>query len=99
MGINKNKKWNKIKKSLAKSYESAKGKWEEIKSEYDEKSQDNHASLESSQMNSARNSLNSKHIKKIKKCPFCGSPIPQELINLYKNQDKIVCEVCGADIP
>lgn len=87
--------WDKMKHSLAKGYQSAKEKLEELKEEYAEKhekpSNFNYGGL-------ADNSHLKNPILIKKECPICSSPIPDELIPSLDKNEKIVCEHCGSII-
>lgn len=92
---NENSRWIKVKKSLAKGYQSAKEKLEELKAEYGEKKEKS-SDLQYGQFSDHSHINNPILIKK--ECPVCSFPIPDELIPSLENKEKIVCEHCGSII-
>lgn len=82
--------WQRLKKKAINSYQSAKSKYQDYKTE-----------RENLQFTENISGVNIEHIDQhssILRCSVCESAIPKELLPQLKEGQRIICEKCGTEI-
>ncbi|UYP47292.1 hypothetical protein NEF87_003577 [Candidatus Lokiarchaeum ossiferum] len=82
--------WQRLKKKAVNSYQSAKSKYQDYKTE-----------RENLQFTEKISGVNIEHIDEhssILRCSVCESAIPKELLLPLKAGQRIICEKCGTEI-